>query len=233
MSIIKGYLGTKDTPAGALTKVLKAVTRRAARPTDICDHLATLFMECLGIEARLIVELGSGDGESTFVLERVAKLWDGALVSVDIEDREEVGTYPKRHFVKSDDISFAALFPAWCAARGLAPAIDILFIDTSHRYEHTGEEIRHWFPYLSPRCKVVFHDTNLQEVFVRRDGSRGRGWNNDRGVIRAIEDHFGRRFDESRDFFREDKGWLIRHWTHCNGLLIMDRYEGGAAGDAF
>lgn len=75
-------------------------------------------MECLGIEARLIVELGSGDGESTFVLERVAKLWDGALVSVDIEDREEVGTYPKRHFVKSDDISFAALFPARCAARG-------------------------------------------------------------------------------------------------------------------
>ncbi len=225
MSILKGYLGTKDTPAGVLGKVFKAVQQRATRPTDICDHLETLFLECLGIKAGLIVELGSGDGESTFVLERVAKLWDAALVSVDIEDREEVGTYPQRHFIKSDDIAFAALFPNWCSGRGLKAAIDILFIDTSHLYEHTVEEISHWFPYLAPRCKVVFHDTNLQEVFVRKDGSEGKGWNNDRGVIRAIENYFGCPFDESRDFFLEKTGWLIRHWNHCNGMLIMDRYE--------
>jgi len=225
MSILKGYLGTKDTPAGVLGKVLKAVQQRASRPTDICDHLECLFLECLGIRARLIVELGSGDGESTFVLERVAKLWDAALVSVDIEDREEVGTYPQRHFIKSDDIAFAALFPGWCAGRGLKTAIDILFIDTSHLYEHTVEEIRSWFPYLAPRCKVVFHDTNLQEIFLRKDGSEGKGWNNERGVIRAIEGYFGCPFDESRDFFLEKTGWLIRHWTRCNGLLIMDRYE--------
>ncbi len=230
MSIIKGYFGTKDTPAGVLHKVLKSVVQRAVRPTDICDHLETLFLECLGIRVKLIVELGSGDGESTFVLERVAKLWDGVMVSVDIEDREEVGTYPKRHFVKNDDIAFAALFPNWCSGRGLPAQIDILFIDTSHLYEHTGEEIRAWFPHLAPRCKVIFHDTNLRENFVRRDGSQGRGWNNDRGVIRAIEDYFGSSFEESRDFFREDKGWLIRHWTHCNGLLIMDRYERAVPG---
>jgi len=226
MSILKRYLGTIDTPVGIMSKTLAAIRQRAARPTDICDHLETLFLECLGIEAKLIVELGSGDGESTFVLERVAKLWDAALVSVDIEDREEVGTYRQRRFIKSDDIAFAAEFPAWCAAQGWGGAkIDLLFIDTSHLYEHTGQEIKCWFPYLAPRCKVVFHDTNLLELFVLRSGATGRGWNNERGVIRAIEDYFAVPFDEKKDFFLEKNGWLIRHWTHCNGLLIMDRYE--------
>lgn len=224
MSILKRYLGTLDTPTGTLAKALEAVRQRAGRPTDICDHLETLFLECLGIETRLILELGSGDGESTFVLERVAKLWDALLVSVDIEDREEVGTYAKRQFVKSDDIAFAARFPAWCAAQGLQARIDLLFIDTSHLYDHTVQEIQAWFPYLAPRCKVVFHDTHLQEVFERRDGSQGRGWNNERGVIRAIEEHLGMNLDETKDFFMERSGWLIRHWSHCNGLMVLDRY---------
>jgi len=224
MSILKRYLGPHEAPTGVLAKVSASVRRRAARPTDICDHLETLFLECLGINTRLIVELGSGDGESTFVLERVAKLWDAALVSVDIEDRAEVGNYAKRRFIKSDDVAFAAEFPAWCAAQGLPSAIDVLFIDTSHLYEHTGAEIAAWFPCLAPRCKVVFHDTNLMEVFVRKDGSTGRGWNNERGVIRAIEDYLGLTIDENRDFSMERNGWPIRHWSHCNGLMVLDRY---------
>jgi len=224
MALLKRYLATLDTPRGVLNRVGAAVKKRAARRTDICDHLETLFLECLGIEARLIVELGSGDGESTFVLERVAKLWAADLISVDIEDREEVGTYGRRHFVQRDDVAFAAEFAAWCAARGLDPRIDILFIDTSHLYDHTRNEIASWFPHLAGRCKVVFHDRNLQEVFIRRDGSPGRGWDNDRGVIRAVEEYLGSSFDETRDFRCVKGDWLIRHWSHCNGLMVMDRY---------
>lgn len=65
----------------------------------------------------------------------------------------------------------------------------------------------------------------LQEIFVRRDGSTGQGWNNERGVIRAIEDFFVASFDEKRDFFLEKNGWLIRRWTHCNDPMIMNRYD--------
>jgi len=214
-----------ETRKGALLKALTAVQKRALKKTDICDHLETLFVETVAVQTSLIVELGSGDGESTFVLERVAKLWDADMISVDIEDREEVGKYPKRRFVKQDDIAFAAEFTAWCAGRGLTTSIDILFIDTSHLYDHTSAEIKSWFPYLSARCKVIFHDTNLQEVFIRKDGSTGQGWNNERGVIRAIEDYLGASFDETKNFFLERNGWLIRHWSHCNGMMIMDRYE--------
>jgi len=222
--MLKGSWELRDTAKGALEKSLAAVRRRALNRTDICDHLETLFVECLAVRPALIVELGSGDGESTFVLERIAKLWDAPLVSVDIDDRAEVGSYSRRRFVRMDDIAFAAQFPAWCAAQGLPAAIDILFVDTSHLYGHTGAEIKGWFPYLADRCKVVFHDTNLREVFTRKDGSEGRGWDNERGVIRSIEDWFGMDFDETKDFVLEKNGWLIRHWRHCNGLMIMDRY---------
>ncbi|HPC33722.1 MAG TPA: class I SAM-dependent methyltransferase [Syntrophales bacterium] len=223
--MLKGYWDLRDTPQGALSRSLTAVSRRAMNRTDICDHLEMLFVECLAIPAALIVELGCGDGESTYVLERVAKLWDAALVSVDIEDRADVGSYSRRRFVKKDDVAFAAEFSGWCAAQGLPEKIDILFIDTSHLYEHTREEIAAWFPHLNPRCKVVFHDTHLEEVFTRKDGTTGRGWDNERGVIRAIEDYFGVDFDETQDFLKERNGWLIRHWRHCNGLMIMDRYD--------
>ncbi len=224
--MLKNYLATKDTVKGSLLNSLAAVRKRSLKRTDICDHLETIFLECLGIYPRLIVELGCGDGEPTFVLERVAKLWQAPLVSVDSDDRREVGTYSGRFFIQSDDIELAPRFAGWCAQRNIPSVIDLLFIDTSHIYEHTVQEIRDWFPFLAPRCKVIFHDTNLREVFVRKDVSTGKGWDNERGVIRAIEEHFHQTFAEESDFTSEIDGWLIRHISHCNGLMVMDRYEG-------
>jgi len=210
----------------ALLRSLASIQKRAALRTDICDHLETIFYECLGMRSGLIVELGSGDGESTFVLERVAKMWQSAMVSVDIEDRDEVGVYARRIFVKRDDVEFAKEFSDWCERRSIRPKIDILFVDTSHLYEHTVKEIETWFPFLAPRAKVFFHDTNLKEVFIRRDGTHGQGWDNERGVIRAVEEYFGESFDEAVDFMTIKNGWLIRHTAHCNGLTILDRYDG-------
>jgi hypothetical protein len=222
--MIEKYINTLDTSKSALVRSLSAIQKRAERRTDICDHLETIFLECLGIRSRLIVELGSGDGESTFVLERIAKLWKAKLVSVDIEDREEVSFYQDRIFVLEDDITFAVKFNDWCGRHHIEPQIDILFIDTSHLFDHTVQEINAWFPFLAPRSKVLFHDTNLKEIFVRQDGSTGQGWNNERGVIRAIEKHFLQPFDEEQDFAMNIEGWQIRHIAHCNGLMIMDRY---------
>ncbi|MEN6510054.1 MAG: class I SAM-dependent methyltransferase [Smithella sp.] len=207
-----------------LKKYLGDIRNRAmVRKTDISDHLPMLFTESLNIESKLIVELGVGDGESTFVLERVANLWGAKLVSVDIDDREEVSSFKDRIFVQSDDISFAAEFPDWCRRRGFEPVIDILFIDTSHLYDHTVAEISAWFPYLASRCKVFFHDTNMNEVFVRKDGSTGKGWDNQRGVIRAIEEYLETTFDEKKDFALAHRGWFIRHFTICNGFMILER----------
>ena len=51
----------------------------------------------------------------------------------------------------------------------------------------------------------------------------GVGWNNDRGVIRALEAFFSRSFDERKDFVDFKDGWMIRHRAACNGLTILDR----------
>lgn len=210
----------------SLQRILHDIRGRAHnQKSDISDHLETLFLESLNIEPKLIVELGVGDGESSFVLERVANLWGAKLVSVDIEDCKKVSTFKDRIFIKQDDISFAAQFPVWCGQRGIVPVIDVLFIDTSHLYDHTVEEIKSWFPYLAPRCKVFFHDTNMNSVFVRKDGSTGKGWDNQRGVVRAVEEHLGVKLDEKKDFVFMKDNWFIRHHTICNGFLVMDRYS--------
>ncbi len=225
-----GYVTKKlpliSVPEGILAKTLGAVRKRAAQATDINDHLETIFIECLNIQPRLIVELGVGDGESTFVLERVAKLWKSKLISVDIADCQNVSFYRHRIFIQKDDIAFAREFMNFCNLNHVEPSIDILFIDTSHLYEHTVEEIRDWFPFLAGRSKVIFHDTNMKETFHRKDGSTGAGWDNQRGVIRAIEEYLGQSFDEETDFFQMVGGWFVRHYAHCSGLMIMDRYEG-------
>jgi hypothetical protein len=225
MAKLKDRLNLMAIPKGTLFRTADGVRGRAARKTDICDHLETLFYESLGMRCELIVELGSGDGESTFVLERAARLWKARLISVDIEDRREVGSYERRIFVQRDDVVFASEFPFWCERQSIRPKIDILFIDTSHLYEHTVREIQCWFPYLAPRAKVIFHDTNLTEDYNRKDGSRGAGWNNGRGVIRAVEEYFDGSFNEGEDFMVIKNRWLIRHYAHCNGLTILDRYD--------
>lgn len=201
---------------------------------DICDHLSTIFAEAIAISPRLIVELGVRDGCSRFSLEKVAKLSNSFLVSVDVEDCSAACTRSNRwHFVQQDDIKFADAFTKWCHERGTEPCIDLLFIDTSHLYDHTRQEIEVWFPFLSQRCKVMFHDTNLKHLYRRLDGTIGRGWNNRRGVIRAIEDYLGTKFNERLDFVTTLNEWVIRHWAHCNGFTVLERIPrncNGAAG---
>jgi len=81
----------------ALKKYLGDIQNRAmVRKADISDHPAMLFTERLNIESNLIVGLGVGDGESTFVLARVANLWGVKPVSVDIDDRAEVSSFKDR-----------------------------------------------------------------------------------------------------------------------------------------
>lgn len=204
---------------------LDEIKKKALVRTDVNDHLVTIFAESLSMSPRVIVELGVRGGESTFVMERVAALFSSKLVCVDIEDCDSSCAYEDSIFVKSDDIEFARRFESWCAENGIDPRIDVLMIDTSHLYEHTVQEIEHWFVFLADRAKVLFHDTNLCEVYRRRDGSLGMAWDNERGVIRALEDFFGTSFDEKEDFVDYRRGWLIKHHAVCSGLTILERIE--------
>ena len=219
-----GDFAPSDLPA------LDEIRQRARSRTDVSDHLVTMFVEAVSARPSLIVELGVRGGESNFVFERVAGLYDSKIVSVDVTDCSDVVTGPHATFVKSDDVAFARGFKDWCRERGIQPDIDLLFMDTSHVHEHTVEEIDSWFPFLSPRAKVFLHDTNLREVYRRQNGTMGRGWDNDRGVMRALERFFDKRFDETRDFVDFKNGWLIKHYHRCNGLTILERVLSSSQG---
>ena len=211
-----------DLPPSDLSE-LNEINRRAQKRNDINDHLATLFVESLPLRPKLIVELGTRHGDSTCAFSQVARLCDSTMVSVDIQDCLGASQVPGWTFVQSDDIIFAQQFRGWCKQRSLTPKIDLLFIDTSHLLEHTRQEIQQWFPFLSKRAKVFFHDTNLTGTYFRKDGSRGVAWHNQRGVIAALEEYFATLFTEQRDFIDFRKGWLIKHYAHCNGLTILER----------
>lgn len=195
----------------------------ASQRTDINEHLPTLFAETIRMKPRLIVEMGVRGGESTFAFERAAKYSNATLLSIDIDNCEKASSYPEWHFIQTDDIAFSKEFPQWCRQQQLEPQIDVLFIDTSHFYEHTLDEIKHWFPHLSDHALIFFHDTNMTDIYRRRDGSVGRGWQNDRGVIRAIEDFFNKSFDETRDFIDVEPGWIIRHYANNSGMTLLEK----------
>jgi cephalosporin hydroxylase len=206
---------------------LDEIYEYARKRSDINDHLANLFFEGMSARPRLIVELGVRGGSSTFVLERVARLSGSRMVSCDYDDCSKATSWGQWLFVQGDDVAFGKAFPEWCAARGMTASIDLLYIDTSHLYEHTVQEIESWFPHLSESAKVVFHDTNMGQIYPHRDGSRGWGWDNRRGVIAAIEQKLGASFDEKMEFADLVNGWQIKHDPVCNGFTVLTKVRTG------
>lgn len=204
-------------------KEVDEILALAAIPTEISDHLVTLFFESLPVKPKLIVELGVEKGKTTFVFEKVARLCDTVILSVDIDDCSNVSEYSKWTFVQKDDIDFAKEFPGWCKLNSIKPKIDILFIDTSHLFKHTYEEIKAYFPFLSKKAKVFFHDTNMGSIYFRKNGSMGIGWDNQRGVIRALEVYFQKKFNEKEYFTDICDPFYIKHHPHCNGLTILEK----------
>jgi predicted O-methyltransferase YrrM len=197
--------------------------------SDISDHLGSLFFHVASNQPKLIVELGTRGGESTKVLVQVAEMFDAQVLSIDIDDcsNVQVPDSPRWHFVQSDDIIFGqSRFSQWCADHNLPAQADVIFIDTSHLYEHTQQEIATWIPHLTPQGAMMFHDTNMGTgVFHRLDGSLEFGWDNDRGVIRAVEEFLGVRYNEGQ-FISELCGeFLVRHYPNCNGFTVLQRVK--------
>ena len=153
----------------------------------------------------------------------MVKICGSALVQVDPDAKSYHSTLEKSFFVAEDDITFAPKFKKFCDERNIPSAIDLLFIDTTHLEEQTRNEIREWFPLLSPTAKVIFHDTNMAVLSKRKDGTFNQGWENQRGVIRPIEEFLGISVNEKKDFTAMAKGWLVTHYSTCSGFTIIQK----------
>jgi predicted O-methyltransferase YrrM len=102
-----------------------------------------------------IIELGTRTGESTSAFLAGASATGGYVYSVDMgpstHEWLDTGLW---HFLSADDMSDVA-------AEWLPGECDILFIDTSHRYGHTLDELRLYVPRVKPGGMVLMHDVEL------------------------------------------------------------------------
>ncbi len=205
------------------SEAAEVFAQQDSKSNDISDHLSDLFFESLMSNPKLIVELGVRTGESTKCLEKVAKICDATLIQVDPDPESYRSEWKKSYFVAEDDIKFAKRFKRFCEEKRIAPTIDLLFIDTTHLYQQTVDEIREWFPLLAPNARVMFHDTAMAVVSKRNDGTYNQGWDNNRGVIAPIEEYLGMKFDEKKDFVAMVNKWLVIHRANCSGFTTMQR----------
>ncbi len=125
-------------------------------PSDIVNHLPRLvdLVEQLG--ARRVLELGTRTGISTIAW-LYALEGRGHVVSVDLDPQPPIGEHPHWTFVQGDDTDpeIQKILP-----RGN----DIVFIDTSHQYEHTLAELETYREFVKPGGRIVLHDTQLRRA---------------------------------------------------------------------
>lgn len=196
--------------------------------SDISEHLNFLYFYLHTARPKNILELGTRRGESTRVIEKYCREMNIVGKSIDLEEAPAWLKNSKnwKHFV-GDDIKLGrnlAHTKRWPDDSEFKP-LDFIFLDTSHEYIHTKEELATYLPLLrSGVGAIAFHDTNLTSApTLRLDGSVGYGHDNKRGVARAIEEQFAFNFDERSLHVQSIPGFnfLFYHQPWCNGFSIL------------
>ena len=128
---------------------------QCATPSDIYLHLPRFVAMVHETNAKHVLELGTRTGVSTIAWLHALEQTGGRLTSVDIDAQPPIGEWPHWTFIQGDDTDpelFASLEPA-----------DIVFIDTSHLYEHTVQELNLYRWLVNPGGLMVLHDTELPQ----------------------------------------------------------------------
>lgn len=199
---------------------------KGTKETDISDHLNTIYAIAMAKKPKVILELGTRGGESTKVLTHVAQKFGSRGYSVDLSEAPDWlnSRTDWKHFVY-DDTKFPEIITKNWPDGTTFDGIDLLFLDTSHFYEHTLQELELYWDLINPDGVLILHDTNCTEEVTRRlSGGSNQGWNNSRGVIRAVEEFFECKIDESMLLSIESLGRLAKGLTHYpwnNGITII------------
>lgn len=224
-----------------LDPLLKPIHRRCYQRLDLSlskhiltrgalsGHLSTLFWECMRNKPGLLVEIGVRGGQSTAVFCNAAQNYDGAVISVDIEDTDFYTDYPRWSFFKERSQDLAGRFQDVKSNLALSD-IDVLFLDSSHLYDETREELTAWLPHVAPGGLIICHDTAMGRIYRHADGTLRRGWNNHRGVTRALEEVLDISLDERRNFVGIQNGWVVRHSPLSSGLTMLARAQTPTSG---
>ena len=156
MPLARVWNGTK-----VATRVYDGYLDRLSRWSDIQEYMPFLYETARSYGEVRVLELGTRAGNSTLAFLAAAEAAGGHVTSVDtgrVTD-DPRGMLPWRNV------------PGWTFIRGndmdpgvhaeLPAQADVLFVDTSHEYKHTLDELRAYMPRVAPGGVALFHDTNL------------------------------------------------------------------------
>lgn len=183
-----------------------ACQRGAYDHTPRWGHDDLIIALCALVDARWIVELGSGDGNATAkFIEYVQQHPDkGRVWSVDkgaTVAKANLSHHQEATFVIADTVEFAGR--AWRDG-----AIDVLYCDSDHSRQHVLNELNAWVPRFKP--KLVLIDDTL-------DPNAG----------------FGSPYEAALDFVAANPGWRVWNIPIHTGLTILvppSSPRGGAHG---
>ena len=153
---------TYDAALGrVVTTAYDGYIDRLSRWSDIREYLPFLYETAKQYPQVRVLEFGARKGNSTLAFLAAAEAVYGHVISVDIEnvalDAEGMRPWrghPRWKFIYGDDTREAV--------HGQLPRqVDVLFIDTSHEYDHTLYELHQFMPLVVPGGIALFHDTNL------------------------------------------------------------------------
>ena len=164
-------------------------------PSDINGHVAAMSALVVELDAKVVIELGTRTGVSTFGWLHGLYQTGGHLWSVDIDAKPPIGDFDRWTFMQGDDCDpelFASL-----------PVADIVFIDTSHAYLHTLQELNLYRWLVRPGGRIVCHDTELAHP---EDATPWPAF----PVKKAINEFCA----------AESLSW--HNFPHCNGLGIIE-----------
>lgn len=137
-----------------MTDLPKYVKIHTDFKTDLNEHIPTLYRLVVEKQAKIIVELGSGAGESGVALASGAFETKGKVYSYDLVRYEpnfsrfnNYGLSDYWQFTQADDLTIEWNQP-----------IDHLFIDSSHDYEHTLKELAKFEPFVIHGGVITMHD---------------------------------------------------------------------------
>lgn len=219
-------------PADALSIYKDILIYSNKLDSDISSHLPILFVRSLLNSPWVFLEVGVSSGQSTYSFSRVLNYCKShSLVGIDIFGQwaASYADIEKARFICMDDMQFSKLKEF--KNKKFTP----IFIDTSHEYQHTLDEIKLFLPYLDKNGLMIFHDSNVTPfangtVYTRINGTSGEAHGNTRGVTEALKEYFELSFDEMKyynsTFIKDGIKWNIIHYPFCNGMTYLEKIEG-------
>jgi predicted O-methyltransferase YrrM len=132
--------------------------------SDINEHLPLIRRLTMEVEATKVLELGVRGGVSTVAFLSALEVTGGMLLSVDIDMPAFDVDVSRWMFLKADDTTQYAK-----TLIGQLAYYDVIFIDTSHAYLHTHEELISYAHFIRPGGVLMMHDVNVKS-FPHHDG---------------------------------------------------------------